>query len=492
VAVLVALVLLLIGVVHAAGADPGLAGGSDVSVSATADGRPLPSGFLGLSTEYSALEPYAGGNPATLDPVFLALVRNLSPGQSPVLRIGGDSTDWSWWPVAGVTQPPGVSYTLKTRWLDVARAVSRALGAHYILGLNLEANSTTVASTEAQQLLTGIGTHAITAFELGNEPELYGQFPWYHDASGKGVPGRPASYGFTDFLSDFARIAAGLPTHPLAGPTIGGPGWMPDLGNFLAGNQEVRIVALHHYPLQLCHTAQGSSRYPTIDHLLSNTASTTFAQSFAGAIAIAHAHGLPLRIDELNTVSCGAVPAVSQTFASALWALDTLFELDRAGVDGVQMHTFPGAGYAMFTLRHANGRWTGTVAPEYYGLLAFALVAPPGSRLLAISGAPAPGVKVWATLGRDGRVRAAVINKNPSRSITVRLAIPGAGGSGVLRRLSAPGVSARSGVTLGGQSVGATSGALAGARAQETVSPVNGRYVIRVPAGSAALLALAR
>ena len=489
---LVALVLLLVGVIHAAGAAPVLPSGVDVTVSGAPTGRPLPSGFLGLSTEYSALEPYAGGNPTAIDPVFVHLVRNLSPGQAPILRIGGDSTDWTWWPVPGVTQPPGAAYTLKQRWLNVARALGQALGGTYILGLNLEANSTAVASTEAQQLLSGIGSRSVTAFELGNEPELYGQFPWYHDAAGHEVTGRPASYGFTDFLSDFARVAAALPTHPLAGPTIGGPGWIPHLGSFLAGNQEVRIVALHHYPLQLCHTAQGSSRYPTIIHLLSNTASTTFARGFAAAIAVAHAHGLPLRIDELNTVACGAVPAVSQTFASALWALDALFELDRAGVDGVQMHTFPGAGYALFTLRHAAGAWTGTVAPEYYGLLAFAAVAPPGSRLLAVSGTPSPAVKIWATIGRDGHVRVAVINKDPARSITVRLAIPGAGGSGTLQRLTAPGVSARSRVTLGGQSVGATTGELGGPAVHEIVSAVDGRYAIHVAAASAALLDLSR
>jgi Glycosyl hydrolase family 79 C-terminal beta domain len=488
----VALVLLLVGVIHAAGAAPVLPEGVDVDISGTPAGRDLPSGFLGISTEYSALEPYAGGDPAAIDPVFVHLVANLAPGQAPTLRIGGDSADWTWWPVPGVTQPPGVNYRLKPRWLHVARALGQTLRATYILGLNLEANSTAVAGTEAQQLLSGLGSRSVSAFELGNEPELYGKFPWYHDAAGHGVPGRPASYSFSDFLSDFARIAAALPTHPLAGPTIGGPGWAPHLDSFLAGNQEVRSVALHGYPLQLCHTARGSPRYPTVAHLLSNTASTTFAQGFAPAIAVAHAHRLPLRIDELSTVSCGAAPAVSQTFASALWALDVLFELDRAGVDGVQMHTFPGAGYALFALRHAAGAWTGTVAPEYYGLLAFVAVARPGSRLLSVTGVAQSGLKVWATEGRDGHVRVAVINKDPARSVTVRLAIPGVGGSGTLQRLTAPGASARSGVTLGGQSVGATSGELTGSAVHDTVSAVDGRYAVRVPAASAALLDLAR
>ena len=43
----------------------------------------------------------------------------------------------------------------------------------------------------------------------------------------------------------------------------------------------------------------------------------------------------------MNAVSCGGVRGVSDTFASALWALDTLFEFSRVGVDGVNFHTVP-------------------------------------------------------------------------------------------------------------------------------------------------------
>ncbi len=61
--------------------------------------RAIPAGFLGLSLEYSAVSAYAGRDPSAVDPVFEQLIRNLTPGQRPVLRIGGDTTDWSWYPV---------------------------------------------------------------------------------------------------------------------------------------------------------------------------------------------------------------------------------------------------------------------------------------------------------------------------------------------------------------------------------------------------------
>ncbi len=51
----------------------------------------------------------------------------------------------------------------------------------------------------------------------------------------------------------------------------------------------------------------------------------------------------------MNSVTGGGAKGVSNTFASALWALDTLFELAQAGVSGVNVHTFPSAQYALYT-----------------------------------------------------------------------------------------------------------------------------------------------
>jgi hypothetical protein len=485
-AVLLSLAILAAGVVHAGRADPGrLPPGLDASVTAVPGGRPLPSGYLGLSIEYSALEAYAGANPTAIDPRFTALVRNLTPGQAPVLRIGGDSADWTWWPIPGIARPPGVTFTLNGRWLKVARATARTLNAKLILGLNLEADNTGVAAVEAQHLLGGLGSRAVTAFELGNEPELYGQFPWYHDSSGNGVPGRPASYSFVDFQADFIRIASGLPRHALAGPSIGGSGWQAELARFLGNVPRVRIATLHRYPLQLCHTSQRSVHYPTVAHLLDPAAATAFADGFAPAVTAAHAHGLPLRIDELNTVSCGADPAVSQTFASALWVLDTLFELDRVGVDGVQIHTFPGAGYELFVT--SGGR--AAVSPEYYGLLAFVAAAPPGSALLHTSGGLPPALKLWATRTPDGRESIVVINKDPSRAYTLRLAVAGVHGDAAVSRLAGPGDAAHGGASWAGRTIASSTGRPSGPPQTTRVSARHGRYPITVPAASAALLA---
>ncbi len=464
-----------------------------VTVDPLMSGSRVAPGFLGLSLEYPAVPAYAGIDPHALNPVFEQLVRNLAPRQAPILRIGGDSADSTWWPVPGVPRPPGVTFAITDRWLEVTRALAKSLGARLILGINLEADDPQLAAAEARALVDGVGGGRIRAFELGNEPDLYADFAWYHTAAGKAVPGRPPTYDMATFIDDFTAFADLLPRLPLAGPSLGGLGWTKDLRRFLASAPRVGLVTLHRYPLQLCFTSRSSFRYPTVRNLLAPAASTGLADLFAPSVATASAHGLPVRIDELNTVSCGAKPSVSKTFASALWTLDALFEMARVGVHGVNIHTFPGAGYELFKVSRSSGRWRAAVAPEYYGLLMFARAAPPGSRLLRVTPGSSGGgaVKVWATRATDGTIRVVLINKAP-RARLMEIGLPGRTGRAALERLTAPSLLARSGVALGGQSLGSRTftGLLSGRRQSFSVDPVDGRYAVKVPAASAAMLVL--
>jgi hypothetical protein len=459
---------------------------------AFARGATVQPGFLGLSLEYPSIERYVGTDPQSLNPVFVRLVRALTPGQRPVLRIGGDSTDFTWYPVNGLPPQGGIRFTLNQRWFQVTKALTSALGARLLLGINFEADSSALASAEAQALVNNLGLDSIRALELGNEPELYSTFPWYRTADKQKVTGRSLSYDFTAFTSDFAAVASSLPELPLAGPTTGGPAWSSKLSDFLSAVPRTALVSLHKYPLQLCFTAANSARHPSIAHLLSPAASTGLAAGLAPYAKTAHAHGKPLRIDEFNSVSCGADRKVSQTFATALWAVDALFELARAGIDGVNVHTFPGAGYELFAVQRATAGWRATVSPEYYGLRLFAQAAPPGSRVIRAASLRNGRIKVWVTRAPNGRIRATVINKGTAPVTGLGVKIPGATGDATLTRLEAPSLTATSGVTLGGQSFGAptSTGELAGTPSADKVKPSHGEYVFPLPAASAAVLTL--
>jgi hypothetical protein len=463
------------------------AGARLVTIGGPAAVQPIAPGFLGLSLEYFAVPSYAGEDPHAIDPVFIQLVRNLTGDAPPVLRIGGETTDNTWWPAPRVSRPAGGTFPLTPGWIAIARAMSAQLNARLILGINLEADSTALAAAEAKALISGIGRHRIQALELGNEPELYGAFTW----GLTGALGRPKGWDFADFDRDFSRIARALPHLPLAGPTDGVPTWYRYLGRFLSDQPRVAVATLHRYPLQRCFASPKQAIYPTIAHLLAPSSSRSLAESVATAAKTAHAHHASLRIDEMNSVSCGdgQVPDVTRSFASALWVIDAMFEMARVGVDGVNIHTYPGATYELFHFRRVGGRWRATVAPDYYGVELFAQAAPPRSRLLTVSPTGASHLKVWATRAPDGTIRVVAINDGAgSQDLALRVA--GASGTGGLERLRAPGLLARRGVTLGGQGfAGATTTGLPAGRSRVfTVAQTHGDYRFRVPMASAALL----
>jgi hypothetical protein len=464
-----------------------------VQIGGAAASRPVPPGFIGLSIEYGSAPAYFGLDPSRPDSVFMTLVRNLVPGQSPVIRFGGDTTDWTWWDTPGVAKPRGIRYTLGPSWVAATQAMAQALNARLILGINFEADRRAIAATEAQALLQGLGRRYVAGFELGNEAELYGTFGWYSNAAGVGVPGRPSSYDFKSYLRDYASVVKGLPADvPVIGPASGSSVWLAGLPRYLKAEPRVREVTFHRYPLHRCRTPRSSPAFPSIANLLSPAASSGLAGSLRAAVRVAHARGLPLRSDELNSVSCGGARGVSDTFASALWALDTLFSMARVGVDGVNIETFRNAIYEPFAFSDLNGVWSAQVRPLYYGLLMFARAAPPGSHLLPATYAAPRTLRVWATRAPGGPIRVVVLNDSRSRPVTV--AVGGLTGATVAtaESLTAPGADATGGITLGGQTFGAatTTGELTGAPDALTLHAIQGRFVISVAPATATLITL--
>ena len=183
---------------------------------------------------------------------------------------------------------------------------------------------------------------------------------------------------------------------------------------------------------------------------------------------------------------------MSDTFASALWVLDTLFNMAAVGVDGVNIHTFNKALYEPFSFTHSSGGWQAHIDPMYYGMLMFARAAPTGSRLLSTSAASSRALRIWAVRAPDGTVRVAVINDSPTRTLVLAVRPPRTGGAATLERLTAPTLESRTGVTIAGQTFGAatTSGELTRSYKTPTLQPIQHRYVVELPPASAALLSV--
>ncbi|MDQ6744539.1 MAG: glycosyl hydrolase family 79 C-terminal domain-containing protein [Actinomycetota bacterium] len=470
-----------------AGADIPVLG---AQVGAASRGRAMTSGFVGFSFEYRALHVYTGRDPSDLNPVLVALLRDLAPAGGQVLRIGGDSTDQTWWPMHGVIPPGGVSYSLTKGWLRTTRTLAQTLRAKLILGVNLAARRPALSAAEGQALLAGIGSSNIAALEIGNEPDLYPVFAWFKDRRDRVSRSRSRHYAFAGFLSEFARLRATLPRGlALAGPTFSGLNWMRNLPRFLAAQHGVRIVTFHRYPLRACVHDPSDPSFASIENLLADSSSAGLAAEVVPFVQAAHARGLPFRLDELNSASCRGRAGVSDTFAASLWLLDTLFNEAAVGVDGVNIHTLPGAPYEPFTFSHDAGGWHALVHPSFYGALMFTRAFPPGARLLPVA-APAGPVKVWATRGADGHTRVVVINQQPDTPVVVKLQLPGAQAPLTAQELTAPGLGATGGVTLDGQSFGTRtdSGVPQGRPSGAVVAPTAGTYPVQVAPGSAVLL----
>jgi hypothetical protein len=482
----------------------GSAAAATITVHRGATTRPRPRNFISLSLTYRAIERWTGPPGQPVDPVLVQLVHNLDPGGMPILRVGGQGADRTWWPVPGVRRPLGVSNSLSPRFTDAARRLAQALPARYLLGINLEAGSPRIAHVEADHLVAGIGRARVAALEIGNEPDLYTSIPWYWRASdGRALPwyadrgtpvySRGPGYGPAAFVSEVKRTMRVLPRGiPIAGPDLVSPAWLPAFAALMTRRSRVRFLDVHAYPLVKCVTDPADPRFPSVAHLLALGASRDLLAGAGPFVGLARREHGQFLVDELGTDSCGGLDRVDETLASALWAVDALFSLDRAGVDGVALHTIPGLANGLFDLRERHGRWRAEIHPLYEGALLFADAAPAGSRLLPVTGADPATLRTWATIAPDHLVRVVLVNPGAATTATIRAPAGYGSLAAEVQRLRAAGnrAGARRGITFAGRMLTRSSTGILPRPHPSLARARAGGYRVALPAASAALITL--
>jgi hypothetical protein len=425
-------------------------------------------GFVGVAAELSTI-PVLDGPANDPDIPFVSLLRSLSPGAPFLLRLGGVSTNASWWPIPGVKKPPYL-YTLTPAWGADVRALLRALGGKVILGVNLEADpriESAVAGTEVATYNRYIGPSRIDAFELGNEPERI---------VGNTIP----AYG-----RQFSRVASKLGQAPLAGPGSVGLVWLSQLGTVLGDlPSRLKLVTEHVYPLKDC----SASARLSVSSFFLRSSIQGLADFVHKTVKLAAAHGKPLRVGEINGITCGGKAGVSNSFAEALWALNVLPALWQAGVQGVNFQTIDGNHNQMITATHSTSGWRVSVEPEYYGLLAFADAAPAGSRLLRVTGPQLTNVYRFAVRAPDRSERIVLTNVG-AMPRTINIIPAGVHRIGSLSLLQARSLSATNDTMLAGQSLSSRTGELAGTPHLKSIRPTaEGIYAVPIPPHTAAIL----
>jgi hypothetical protein len=467
--------------------------------------QPIPSGFFGFSTEFTTLpllEQHFGSWEK-----LLYLLTNEGDLRFP-LRIGGDSAEHVRFSNQPIQSAPWAFMPTK-KLVDDTTNVIKNVGLRVIIDINTVSSTEQETATWMRDLWKrlnkdrGVGVLGgkIVAFEIGNEPDIYSQLAWKHGIGIEGnAPANPAGVAPADLPKEFTATSfaaavqayagalhSAAPTVPVIAPALSEAtknlGWIKTLLRRRIPN--LKLISAHVYPYSAC-ARPGDPTYPTIGKILSENATAGIARTVRPAIAVAHAAGLGFRLTEINSVTCGGLEGVSNTFATALWAPDALFELLRAGVEGVSLH----ARVTSINRPFSFDRQGLETRPLLYGLLLFARMLGPGARLVPVHlrSAQSLHLKVWAVRYTqvDPLLAVMLINKG-RRSARITLHLP-TRYPGSVMRLLAPSASATSGVTLGGMQLNHNAG-WSGKDTEQDLKPSrDGSYVVPVRGESAALL----
>ncbi|HEY1501615.1 MAG TPA: glycosyl hydrolase family 79 C-terminal domain-containing protein [Acidobacteriaceae bacterium] len=450
-------------------------------------GNAIREDFTGLSYEAAQL-----GDPDFFSPdntELVGFIRRL--GKSGVLRIGGNSSEWCYW-----TPEPASGSDMASRQEDQGSVLQQALGPDLghgpakprkitpaavrnlrgfidatgwklIYGLNMGTGSAETAAAEADFVMRTMGEKLI-AFQLCNEPDLFFR---------NGL--RKSDYDFAQFAREwqhfFEAIRQKVPHAPFAGPdTAFNNEWLVPFAKQFKG--DVAFLSQHYY-------AEGPPTDPsmTIERLLKPN--PKLVAEFEGMAQTKAESNLPFRLAETNSCYQGGKRDVSDTFASALWGADLMYQLASAGGAGINFH---GGGYGWYTPIAGTVASGFTARPIFYGMLLFA-EAGPGYLIdtQMENQQDAPLVTAYGVSGDENLVKVMVFNKHDDRAVRVEIGGAGTEGARALRLL-APRLDDTQDVTLGGNPVG-PGGAWETAQ-EETLPAHDEGTILQLPPGSAALV----
>ena len=177
----------------------------------------------------------------------------------------------------------------------------------------------------------------------------------------------------------------------------------------------LRWSPFHRYPLRAASPIRARPSYPSIPNLLSDRVLRRPRAAVAPYVAVAHAHGLPFRVDELNSAASPlpGQPGVSDTFASGAVDARHAVQPGRASASTASTSTrCPAPRTSCSRSAQRGGGWQAFVHPDYYGLLMFAQAFPPGARLLPVARAGRPGQGVGHARAPTGTSGSSLINKD--------------------------------------------------------------------------------
>ena len=384
-------------------------------------------GFAGFSYEKAHLtEGFFTGSNAALIGMFDLL------GPS-VLRVGGNTVDQTVWTPTGAGHTAG---QIAKPDVDALAAFVKAAGWTIIYGVNMKTSNATAAADEAAYAATAFGG-SLYGFELGNEVDLY--------ASTAMEP----TWSYANFKIEWeafaAAIRASVPNAPLTGPASANSNGLKNYGVPFARDEGAKINLLtQHY-----YRANGQSATSTIDLLLAPDPNLTAMLTTLGTATTTNKIAAS-RMAETNSFYNGGANGVSDSYGTALWAIDFLFTNARYGTSGVNFHG--GGNTPGYTpIADASGAVV-EARPDFYGIFLFSQ-AGTGTLFDVQATVANVALSAYAIGAADGSTSVVLVNKDRTTSVkaTVDLGRPAAMAEVI--RLEGPALEATSGVTLAGAPV---------------------------------------
>ncbi|HVB62829.1 MAG TPA: hypothetical protein VNE61_16675 [Ktedonobacteraceae bacterium] len=388
--------------------------------------RALPTAFLGFNLELSSvcsMLAQDAADTASYEHLYTAI----APG---ILHIGGHSADLSTWSASGSFACSASHSVITDALITSVFAFARRVHWRVIWTLPLLAYNPTNAAHEAVAIARSGGT-SLLAFAIGNEPELYA----------KRFGARAASWDSTNYLSEWQdeerAVVAAVPQAAISGPdTCCSTDFYPSFAQAAGANQVTLLT--HHF-----YTRSSSGSPPTIDQLLSMTTYTQFTGELQGWLQTARSVGLPLALTEVNSISNGGAPGVSNTAAATFWLASLCF---AAAAQGVSFVAIQEALHASYNVIEDDGQ----PSILYTALqLVHQIVA--NSQLIAVSGSFPASLQILATRHIDGSIQVVLINHDAQQALSVSVAAPKGTAAQTLTMLTAPNLSATSHAQLATQ-----------------------------------------
>jgi hypothetical protein len=326
---------------------------------------------VGLSLEYPVMAAALGAGSCPPP----ALVSALAALGSPPLSLAGDSQDMT--VPSGALGVPASSweaatlYTLPASFWTQLHCLLSQSHDPLTVGLNLKTGQPGWA-TQMVAGAQGAATNGLS-FSLGNEPDLY-VLPNYaaldHPQAGEEV----AQVGL--YLQLAGALEQTLGGAPVVGPELAGSGhWQHELPRVIS-QLHLATVGVHAYPLTACVTPKAV----TVGGLLTDFAAEE-PRRFAWVVGDARAAQVEPIISEANSASCGGVEGVSDSPASAVWAVRFVLSALETGFGEVRFH-FSGDPYDPFLVRGEEV----LQRPLDSALVALNQWLAPGSSLRAVGG----------------------------------------------------------------------------------------------------------